>query len=38
MSLKLPSPIAAYVAANARLDAEGMLGAFAAGAAALEIA
>lgn len=29
MSLKLPSPIAAYVAANARLDADGMLAAFA---------
>lgn len=29
MSLELPSPIAAYVAANARLDADGMLEAFA---------
>ena len=32
MSLDLPSPIAAYVAANARLDAEGMLEPFAADA------
>ena len=30
MSLELPSPIATYVAANARLDAAGMLQAFAA--------
>lgn len=30
MSLDLPSPIAAYVAANARLDAAGMLQPFAA--------
>jgi len=30
MSLELPSPIAAYVAANARLDAAGMLQPFAA--------
>ncbi len=28
MSLELPSPIAAYVAANARLDAEGMVRCF----------
>lgn len=32
MSLQLPPPIAAYVSANARLDAEGMLSAFAADA------
>ncbi len=32
MSLELPSPIAAYVAANARLDADGMLKPFAADA------
>jgi len=32
MSPKLPPPIAAYVAANARLDADGMLAAFAADA------
>ena len=32
MSLDLPSPIAAYVAANARLDAAGMLETFAADA------
>lgn len=32
MSLELPPPIAAYLAANARLDAEGMLAAFAADA------
>ncbi|HEY9234023.1 MULTISPECIES: nuclear transport factor 2 family protein [Phenylobacterium] len=32
MSLELPAPIAAYVTANARLDAEGMLSAFAADA------
>jgi ketosteroid isomerase-like protein len=32
MSLDLPSPIAAYVAANARLDADGMLEPFAADA------
>lgn len=32
MSLELPSPIAAYVAANARLDAAGMLEPFAADA------
>lgn len=32
MSLELPPPIAAYVAANARLDAAGMLAAFAADA------
>jgi SnoaL-like domain len=31
-SLELPSPIAAYVAANARLDTEGMLASFAADA------
>lgn len=30
MSLELPPPIAAYVAANARLDADGMLKPFAA--------
>ena len=29
MSLELPPPIAAYVAANARLDADGMLSPFA---------
>lgn len=32
MSLELPPPIAAYVAANARLDADGMQAAFAADA------
>ncbi|MCR5873018.1 nuclear transport factor 2 family protein [Phenylobacterium sp. J426] len=32
MSLELPSPIAAYVAANARLDVDGMLAPFAADA------
>jgi hypothetical protein len=32
MSLELPSPIAAYVDANARLDADGMLETFAADA------
>lgn len=32
MSLELPSPIAAYVAANARLDAAGMVSTFAADA------
>jgi hypothetical protein len=32
MSLGLPPPIAAYVAANARLDAEGMVRTFAADA------
>lgn len=32
MHAKLPSPIAAYVEANARLDADGMLTAFAADA------
>lgn len=32
MSLELPSPIAAYVAANARLDVSGMLEPFAADA------
>jgi ketosteroid isomerase-like protein len=32
MSLNLPSPIAAYVAANARLDIDGMLTPFAADA------
>ena len=32
MSLDLPPPIAAYVSANARLDAEAMLAAFAADA------
>ncbi len=32
MSLDLPPPIATYVAANARQDAEGMLAAFAADA------
>ncbi|ARO34217.1 NTF2 domain-containing protein (plasmid) [Rhizobium sp. NXC14] len=30
MTLELPSPIAAYVAANARLDVDGMLAPFAA--------
>ncbi|GLI25685.1 ketosteroid isomerase-like protein [Xanthobacter flavus] len=32
MTLALPSPIAAYVAANARLDVDGMLAPFAADA------
>lgn len=32
MTLELPSPIAAYVAANARLDVDGMLTPFAADA------
>lgn len=32
MTLELPSPVAAYVAANARLDAAGMLEPFAADA------
>ncbi|WP_025034122.1 nuclear transport factor 2 family protein [Bradyrhizobium sp. DOA9] len=32
MTLELPSPIAAYVAANARLDVDGMLKPFAADA------
>lgn len=32
MTLELPPPIAAYVAANARLDVDGMLAPFAAGA------
>lgn len=32
MSLEFPPPIAAYVAANARLDADGMLAPFAADA------
>jgi len=32
MAFELPSPIAAYVAANARLDVEGMLAPFAADA------
>lgn len=36
MSLELPPPIAAYVAANARLDAEGMLKPFAADAVLLD--
>lgn len=36
MSLDLPSPIAAYVAANARLDADAMLQAFAADAVLLD--
>ncbi|TIV37824.1 MAG: nuclear transport factor 2 family protein, partial [Mesorhizobium sp.] len=30
MTLELPPPIAAYVAANARLDVDGMLAPFAA--------
>jgi len=37
MSLQLPPPIAAYVAANARLDADGMLKPFAADAVLLDI-
>ena len=36
MSLELPSPIAAYVAANARLDADAMLQPFAADAVLLD--
>ena len=32
MTLELPSPVAAYVAANARLDVDGMLAPFAADA------
>lgn len=36
MSLELPTPIAAYVAANARLDAGGMLKPFAADAVLLD--
>jgi ketosteroid isomerase-like protein len=36
MSLELPTPIAAYVAANARLDADGMLKPFAADAVLLD--
>lgn len=36
MSLDLPSPIAAYVAANARLDVDGMLKPFAADAVLLD--
>ncbi|RZJ45126.1 MAG: nuclear transport factor 2 family protein [Brevundimonas sp.] len=36
MSLKLPSPIAAYVEANARLDLDGMLKSFAADAVLLD--
>ncbi len=36
MSLELPTPIAAYVAANARLDADGMLKLFAADAVLLD--
>jgi ketosteroid isomerase-like protein len=36
MSLELPPPIAAYVAANARLDAVGMLKPFAADAVLLD--
>lgn len=37
MSLDLPSPIAAYVAANARLDVDGMLRPFAADAVAFDM-
>jgi ketosteroid isomerase-like protein len=36
MSLELPTPIAAYVAANARLDADGMLKLFSADAVLLD--
>ncbi|WP_061021961.1 nuclear transport factor 2 family protein [Bradyrhizobium sp. CCH5-F6] len=36
MSLELPTPIAAYVAANARLNADGMLKPFAADAVLLD--
>jgi ketosteroid isomerase-like protein len=36
MSLELPTPIAAFVAANARLDADGMLKLFAADAVLLD--
>jgi len=36
MSLQLPSPIAAYVEANARLDLDGMLKPFAADAVLLD--
>lgn len=36
MITDLPSPIAAYVAANARLDAQGMLAAFAPDAVVLD--
>lgn len=36
MSLELPTPIAAYVAANARLDADGMLKPFTADAVLLD--
>ena len=36
MSLELPSPIGDYVAANARLDLEGMITPFAAGAVLLD--
>jgi ketosteroid isomerase-like protein len=36
MSLELPTPIAAYVAANARLDADGMLKLFASDAVLLD--
>ena len=36
MSLELPSPIADYVAANARLDLEGMITPFAADAVLLD--
>lgn len=37
MSLELPSPIAAFVAANARLDADAMLEPFAADAVAFDM-
>lgn len=37
MSLDLPSPIAAFVAANARLDVDGMLSPFAADAIAFDM-
>lgn len=36
MSLELPSPIAAFVAANARLDLDGMMAPFAADAVVLD--
>lgn len=37
MQIELPKPIAEYVAANARLDVEGMLAPFAADAVILDI-
>jgi len=36
MSIDLPTPIATYLAANARLDADGMLSAFAPDAAVVD--